>query len=176
MAERLLRSCGGLWNLSSLTRDRAKAFHLSDRSTAVLLAAVELKRRWQSWCARHNRERSIVILARHLAELFSPDHREVLGAVYLNPRKKVLGSAQIFRGRLAASSVDLKPMLREALYLGASGVLLAHCYPSQDADHPQGSAGLVDPVREACEALGLELVDFQVIGHRFMSYRDTRPW
>src|SRR5258707_2862676 len=99
---------------------------------ARLLAAYELARRLVSETIQDRlsffRPADV---ARYL-NLHFAQHQEVMGALYLDVRHRLLGSAEIFRGTMHRAAVEPSIILREALLHAASGVLLFHTHPSGD--------------------------------------------
>jgi DNA repair protein RadC len=169
-AEIVLASVGGdLRRLDEFRFERARALALNDRSTAILLAALEIARRRRVlWEIHSAAEHDVVLLNRYIRSLFAPG--EVLGAVFLGNSRRYLGSLEVFRGKLCESAFDPKPMLREALALGAVGILLAHLDPTHDSVYEDETTSLVcERAYEACKALEIELVDYRIMGTYFTS-------
>ena len=126
-------------------------------SSAALLAAVELACRMAE--ARMpsrqplNRPESI---ARYVALRYLARDQEVLGAIFVDIRNRLLGEREIYRGTLNRAAVEPREILKEGLLRGAAGVVLFHGHPSGDpSPSPRTScspAGWPRPERSSVSA------------------------
>ena len=145
---------------------------------ARLLAAYELARRLASETIQ---DRLSLLqpadVARYLTLHFA-QRQEVMGALYLDVRHRLLGSAEIFRGTMHRAAVEPSIILREALLNAASGVLLFHTHPSGDPTPSAEDLVFTRRMAEAAAIVGIEFVDHFVITHRgrFVSLRERNPW
>lgn len=145
---------------------------------ARLLAAYELARRLASETIQDRltffRPADV---ARYLALHFAR-HQEVMGALYLDVRHRLLGSAEIFRGTMHRAAVEPSVILREALLHVASGVLVFHTHPSGDPTPSAEDLLFTRRMVEAAGIVGIQLVDHLIITHRgkFVSLKERIPW
>ncbi len=170
-----------VYAVSAASAETAPTLGLDELASAALLAAVEIARRRLLWEPLLAGELDEVLLNRYLRGLFGATDQEILGAVLLGTGRNILGAVEVFRGRLTESAFDPKPFLREALCLNASGVLLVLCQPKADsAWRRTETRAVAERAHEACAALGLELVDFRILGTYFVSLREEphpkRQW
>ena len=103
-------------------------------------------------------------IVRYLALRFRDKSQEVLGAIYLDGRQRVIATEEIFRGGIARIYVEPAPILREALARYAASLILFHTHPSGD---PKPSAEDIAFTRRLAEAgmnLGIELLDHLIVG------------
>jgi DNA repair protein RadC len=98
--------------------------------------------------------------------------REHLVAIYLNARHEFLAKHLIAVGGLNQAVIEPRDILSEALKLPCSAVILAHNHPSGDAQPSDEDIKMTQRIAEACDLLGLELIDHLVVtGTSFVSLR-----
>lgn len=100
--------------------------------------------------------------------------QEVMGALYLDRRHGLIRDHEVFRGCLERAAVEPRPILQEALALGATGIVLFHTHPSGDPSPSLEDLAFTRRTADAAEALGLELLDHLVIAgvERWESLRE----
>jgi DNA repair protein RadC len=145
---------------------------------AAVLAAVELGRR----LARAEvREREPLghpaAVASYLNLRYSALDQEVMGALYLDARNRLLGERELFRGALNRAVAEPRRILREGLLAGAAGCIVFHTHPSGDPSPSAEDLAFTRRLAEAGEAVGIRLVDHLVLGGqgRWVSLRE-RGW
>ena len=177
-AQELLSSCGGLAGLLTFDLPTARAQALDDTQAAALLAAVELSRRLATPTEGVGDQlQDPAFAARFLYLRFARSHQEILGAVFLDDFYRPLSALELFRGVRRKLVVNPQPILREALRRNASNVMLFHTHPSGDPTPSQEDRNMTERARQACELLGIELVDHLVLGgDRWISLRRLNPW
>ncbi len=178
LARDLLRDEGGLGGLA--TADPARLIHrgLGGARSAALLAAVEIGRRLAraEWSERDPLAHPAAV-ASYLALRFSALDQEVFGALYLDTRNRHLGERELYRGALNRATVEPRRVLREGLLLGAAGCIVFHTHPSGDPSPSAEDLAFTRKLAEACDAVGIRLVDHLVLGAvgRWVSLRQ-RGW
>lgn len=92
-----------------------------------------------------------------------PD-REVMGALFLNTKNKVAGAEFISVGTLNAALIHPREVYKAAILHNAASIILFHNHPSGDPTPSPEDLRMAKLVREAGEVIGIELLDFLVIG------------
>ncbi len=163
-AASLLRALGGLHGLVGASPAELRAQGVREASLAALLAAVELGvRRARGEIPRGRPLADRAATVRYLWLRYSVPAQEVFGALFLDSRGGLLGEEEFFRGTLTQVAVVPAPVLRAAIAVGASKILLFHTHPSGD---PKPSGPDLLATRRFCEAaelVGLRLVDHLVL-------------
>lgn len=178
-AQALLARVGGLAALVRTDSRVLRFLPLSPQRRVRLAAAVELARRLAR-CeipqrAPMDRPREI---ACYLALRYGSVAQEVMGALFLDCRNRLIALREIFRGATNRCAVEPRAILREALLLGAQALVLFHTHPSGDPSPSAEDYLFTRRIHEASETVGIRLVDHVVVGEvgRWVSLRQRRPW
>jgi DNA repair protein RadC len=179
LAAVLLREHGGLWGLVGAQPATLKRRGLGNAKAAALLAAVEIGRRLarEQLPARHPLTRPAEV-ARYLVLQYQQRDQEVMGALFLDVRHRLIGDKEIFRGTLHRAAVEPREILKECLLRGAAGAVLFHTHPSGDPTPSAEDMLFTRRMAEAAAVVGVELVDHLVLGAtgRWVSLRERAPW
>lgn len=177
LSQRILFSVNN--NLNSLGKltitDLINNFNgIGEAKAITIIAALELgKRRKLSEGEKQIQIRSSEdvydILHPHLGDL---KHEEVW-ILLLNRSNKVIKKAQISKGGITGSSVDIRLIVKEAIDNLATGVILVHNHPSGNI-HPSGADNQITlKLKEACNLLDIILFDHLIICDKnYYSYKD----
>ena len=179
-ARRILREAGGLAGLpASWGGSQVAERQLSAATTARLLVAVEISRRMaRAEIAEREPLSHPAAVARYLAVQRWMGTQEVMGALYLDTRNRLLAERETFRGTLNRAAVEPRPILRQALALAAAGLILYHTHPSGDPAPSAEDLAFTRRIAEAGELVGVRLVDHLIIcpGERWVSLRQRGAW
>ena len=152
---------------------------VGDVQLAALLAAVELACRMAE--ARMP-DRQILsrptAMARYVSLRYGSRDQEVMGAIFVDTRNRLLGEREIFRGTLNRAAVEPREILKEGLIRGAAGVVLFHTHPSGDPSPSAEDILFTRRMAEAGEVVGVRLVDHLIVtaGDRWVSLKDRGAW
>ncbi len=146
---------------------------------AVVLAAVELGRR----LARCRMRRRNLLgrpdaVASYLSLRYAQEDQEVMGALYLDVRNRLIAEGDIFRGTLSRASVEPRTILKKGLLCSASGFILFHTHPSGDPSPSAEDLTFTRRMAEAGELLGVKLLDHMILGSagRWVSLGRRGAW
>lgn len=179
IARDLLRDDRGL--LSLLRGDvaqLAKEHRLGEAALATLLAAVELGRR----IARQDLPSELLdrpeAVAHYLNLRYGHINQEVMGALFVDVRSKLIGEMEAFRGTMVRMAVEPRPILQEALLRGAYGFVIFHTHPSGDPTPSMEDIAFTDRMRDAAATVGIRFADHLILGAggRWISLQRRRPW
>ncbi len=165
MAAELLHETGGLSGLVSLTPESLRRHGLGPAKAASLLAAVEIAARVarEQLGEREPLTRPAEV-ARYLHLRFWARDQEVVGALFLDTRNRLLGDKELFRGTLNRSVADPREILKESLVRGAAAVILFHTHPSGDPTPSESDLLFTRKLKEAAEIVGVRLADHLILG------------
>lgn len=165
MATELLQETGGLSGLVALTPQMLRRRGLGPAKAATLLASLEIASR----VARDQvDEREPMTrpgeVARYLALRYCVRDQEVMGALFLDVRNRLLGEKELFRGTLDRAIVEPREILKECLLRGAAGVIVFHTHPSGDPTPSPEDLRFTKQLKDAGTVVGIRLADHLILG------------
>jgi DNA repair protein RadC len=171
--------CGGLAGLVGIEPEALLRAGLGPAKAASLLAAVELGVRLSraELPERPCLERPAAA-ARYLVLRYGVRDQEVMGALYLDRRQRLLTERELYRGTLSRAAAEPRAILKAGLLAGAAGVLLFHTHPSGDPSPSAEDLAFTRRLAEAAEVVGIPLVDHLILGgtERWISLRERGAW
>lgn len=81
----------------------------------------------------------------------------------LDAKLNALGVEVVHRGTYESCTVDARSILRSAIVLGATSLVVAHNHPSGDAAPSGADLELTRKLHKATQAVGLDLLDHVVV-------------
>ena len=162
-ASTLLTEAGGLTGLLN-TDFPSLCFHgLTEAEAVTVLAAGELSRRQARQELTGDLMTHPASLARYLFLRFGNEDQEVLGALFVDPRCRVIAETEIFRGAMNAIRVNPLAILRHALVRHACGIFLFHTHPGGEPEPSQEDLEFTRRMVNACEVVGFPLLDHMIV-------------
>jgi DNA repair protein RadC len=142
-----------------------RVWRLGKARAASLLAAVELGRR----LARSRlRQRQLLnephLMAEYLYLRYHNPDQEVMGALYLDVRSRLLGEAELHRGTLSRVAVEPRVLLKTGLLHSASAMVMFHTHPSGSPAPSCEDLVFTRRAAAAGELVGIRLVDHIILG------------
>ncbi len=179
LARGLLLEVGSLAALRDATCETLRRRGLGAAKAATLLAAVEVGRRMakaevpERQLMEHPAE-----VARYLILRYGRFDQEMLGAMFLDTRNRLIRDREFFRGTLHRAAVEPRAVLKEGLLCNAANFLLFHTHPSGDPSPSGEDFTFTRRMAQAGELVGIHLLDHMVLGGagRWVSLRDRGAW
>jgi DNA repair protein RadC len=176
LSQRILASVGN--NLSELGRlsipELMEFKGIGEAKAISIAAAMELGRRRRTGEAL---ERKKITSSNSVFEYVQPiigelPHEE-FWILYLNNSNKIIKSAQLSKGGITGTVVDVRLAFKEALQLGAVGIILAHNHPSGTLKPSQADIQLTKKLKTAGESLDIKVLDHLIITEKaYFSFAD----
>lgn len=166
MAEEVLKQSGdSLLRVVETDFQRLRMMSGMGRMRALrLLAAAELGRRVAiAEAAEHDKVLSDGDVVRIMEPMLGGLQHEECWALYLASSGKVLDRVRISQGGVQATVVDCKMVIRRALELLASQIVLVHNHPSGSPEPSSQDRALTERVASAAELFEIRLLDHVVI-------------
>ena len=108
---------------------------------------------------------------RYLLAVLSSETREVMGGLLLDTKNRLIRDAVVFRGTVSHAAVSPSPLFREAILVGAAGVILYHNHPSGDPEPSPEDRATTDRFVAAGREIGIEVRDHLILGRgRWLSF------
>jgi DNA repair protein RadC len=165
LAGDLLRQLGGLAGLTrSSMQELGRIAGIGPTKSSQLHAAIELARR--ALMAPLDREQALRdpgACKPFVHAWLRPQKREVVGALYLDVRNRLISARVIALGGVAGAVVHLGELVREALDLQAASVILAHNHPAGSTDPSDEDLALTQRARAALALVDIRLLDHLIV-------------
>ena len=176
LSQRILASVSN--NLSELGRlsipELMEFKGIGEAKAISIAAAMELGRRRRNGEAL---ERKKITSSNSVFEFVQPiigelPHEE-FWILYLNNSNKIIKSAQLSKGGITGTVVDVRLAFKEASQLGAVGIILAHNHPSGTLKPSQADIQLTKKLKTAGESLDIKVLDHLIITEKaYFSFAD----
>ena len=102
-------------------------------------------------------------LAPRLIARYAHHVQEILGAVYLDSRNRVLREREIFVGSLSSATVSSRDVFRIALAEHASSLIVFHNHPSGDPSPSPQDLAFTRQLVDSGRTLGVEVLDHLIV-------------
>ncbi len=140
----------------------------------TIVAAMELGRRRRRGEAL---ERKKITSSQSVFEYVQPfigelPHEE-FWILYLNNSNKIIKNAQLSKGGITGTIVDIRLVFKEAIQLGAVGVILAHNHPSGTLKPSHADINLTKKLKSAGDSLDIKVLDHLIVTEKaYFSFAD----
>ena len=176
LSQRILGSVDN--NLSELGRLSITDFMafkgIGEAKAISIAAAMELGRRRRTGEALERKKiTSSTSVFEYVQPLIGELPHEEFWVLYLNNSNRILKSAQLSKGGSTGTVVDVRLAFKEALQLGAVGIILAHNHPSGTLKPSQADIQLTKKLKLAGESLDIKVLDHLIITEKaYFSFAD----
>lgn len=110
-----------------------------------------------------------------LSPFFEEFHniREAVYALYLNRANHVIGVLKVSEGSISGCTIDPRLVLKPAIELLASSIILAHNHPSGALKPSNADLEITRKIQKGAELLEMELVDHLILtDESYISFAD----
>ncbi len=135
--------------------------NLSDRERGTLRRAAEILGRYLMITPVMD---SPKVVREFLACKLGHQTREVFAVLYLNAQHELIEYVEEFLGTLTCTSVYPRELIKRALTLNASAIVLAHNHPSGKPEPSAADEALTRSVKRAMEMVDIRTLDHIVVG------------
>ncbi|MGC1516014.1 MAG: JAB domain-containing protein, partial [Maribacter sp.] len=95
--------------------------------------------------------------------------------LYLNNSNKVLHKAQVSKGGITGTLVDVRLVMKQTLELGAVAIILAHNHPSGTLKPSGADKEMTKKIQTAGETLDIKVLDHLIITQKsYYSFADDK--
>jgi DNA repair protein RadC len=113
-------------------------------------------------------------LMAYLQTVMGYEQVEQFRILFLDRKNKLISDEVQQRGTVGHAPVYPREVIKRALILNASALIVAHNHPSGDPTPSRDDVEMTRQLKAAAEAVGLDLHDHVVIGHgRHVSFRSS---
>ena len=128
-----------------------------------ILAAIELGSRKNQADTLSDITVSIDDMGQHLIKKIGNAPQEKLIAIYLNNSYHVISEKIIFIGTVDSATVHPRDILREAIGMSATQILIAHNHPNGSLMFSQNDQEFSLRLQKCCHLIGINLIDHLII-------------
>ena len=176
LCKRILSSTNN--NLSELGKLSIKQLMefkgIGEAKAISIIAALELGRRRRGEEAL---EKKKIASSASVFELMQPiigelEHEE-FWIIYLNNSNKVIHKNQLSKGGITGTLVDVRLVLKNALEVGATGLILVHNHPSGTLKPSEADKQITQKLKTAAQSLDIKVLDHLIITEKaYFSFAD----
>ncbi|MFD0989902.1 DNA repair protein RadC [Mariniflexile jejuense] len=147
---------------------------IGEAKAITIAAALELGRRRRGEEALQKKQ---ISSSKSVFELMQPvigelQHEE-FWIIYLNNSNKVIQKNQLSKGGITGTLVDVRLVLKNALEVGAVGLILAHNHPSGTLKPSEADKQITNKLKVAAESLDIKVLDHLIITENaYFSFAD----
>ena len=176
LAKRLLNKFGSLRAIDSAPiSEICKIGGIGLAKAAQIKAALELGKRFLKESAEKKKSiKNAQDVINYVAEYYGPYLRdakkEFFSIILLDIKNKPIHNLELSMGSINASIVDPKEIIKEATLRSASSIILVHNHPSGDPEPSPEDIETTKLVIQACELVGIKVLDHIIIGRNKEDY------
>jgi DNA repair protein RadC len=178
LSKRILASVdNNLNDLGKLSIKQLMAFKGIGEAKAVsIAAALEMGRRRRGEDSTRIQKIGSSKDVYHLLQPILGDlEHEEFWILFLNNSNKVLYKAQLSKGGITGTLVDVRLVMKRALELGAVAIILAHNHPSGTLRPSAADKQITNKIKVASETLDIKVLDHLIITQKsYYSFADEK--
>jgi len=176
LCKRILASVDNNLNeLGKLSINQLMTFKgIGEAKAITITAALELGRRRR---AEKALQKGKIGSSNSVFELMQPilgdlPHEE-FWILYLNNSNKIIQKSQLSKGGITGTMVDIRLVLKNALEIGATGLILVHNHPSGTLRPSQADKNLTQKLKGASQTLDIKVLDHLIVTEKaYFSFAD----
>ena len=109
-----------------------------------------------------------------LQDRLEHEHVEVCLVLLVNTKHRLLALHELGRGTLDMCIVHPRDVFKVAILANAAGIIVGHNHPSGEPEPSEDDVALCVRLRDAARIIGIELLDFIIVGEgRYFSFKET---
>jgi len=147
---------------------------IGEAKAITIMAALELGRRRRSEEALDKKKIISSVSAFELMQPIIGDlQHEEFWIIYVNNSNKVIQKNQLSKGGITGTLVDVRLVLKNALEVGATGLILAHNHPSGTLKPSEADKQITQKLKAAAQSLDIKVLDHLIITEKaYFSFAD----
>ena len=165
LAKDLLRRFGSLGEVLAASKEQLSEADLSDTTVALLKSVrVAASRLARAPVEKRNALSSMDAVINYCTVAMAYEPVEQFRVLFLDRKNALIRDEAQQKGTVDHTPVYPREVVKRALELSASAVIIVHNHPSGDPTPSAADIDMTRQVQEACQKLGLVLHDHVVIG------------
>ena len=90
--------------------------------------------------------------------------REEFACLFLDTRNRIITLETLFQGTLNSATVHPREVVKKALSLNASSLILCHNHPSGDPNPSQADIRITETLKQALDLVDINVLDHMIVG------------
>lgn len=176
VVDEILDVCNGFNNLLSLTYEELINIKGINKAKALeIMAILEIASRLTKIdeIKEENLDRPEKVVD-WLKFKLGYSNQEQFFIIYLNGRGKVIKSEVLYKGSKNASTIAIDEILRKAILLKSSGIIVSHNHPSGNIKPSSADIDVTNKLIEACKLIGIPLLDHLIVSKNdYFSFKNN---
>ncbi len=166
LGRQLIDHFDGFRNLLSADYSMMKTVPgLGPAKSVLLIAVMEMARRYLSECLERGQQlRSPTDTQNFLLLRLRDYQHEVFACLFLDNKHRVISYEEMFRGTVDSAGVYPREIIKRALQLNASAIILAHNHPSGESDPSAADRAITERIIAAANLIDIRVLDHIVVG------------
>ncbi|HFZ8994778.1 TPA: DNA repair protein RadC [Citrobacter freundii] len=177
LAQETLQRFGSLYGLLSADFAQFRGTGIGIAKYTQLKGIAELARRYYN--VRMSRENLLLspeMTQEFLQSQLAEEEREIFLVIFLDTQHRVIKHSRLFSGTLTHVEVHPREIVREAIKMNASALILAHNHPSGCAEPSKADKLITERIIKCCQFMDIRVLDHLVIGRgEYVSFAE-RGW
>lgn len=147
---------------------------IGEAKAITILAALELGiRRKQTEVSEKPKVSSSKEAFEFIHSLISDINHEEFWVLFLNRSNKIIDKYKISQGGISGTVIDVRLILKKAIELLASSLIICHNHPSGNLDPSENDRKITDKIKIAAQQMDIKLLDHLVIfDNSYFSFND----
>lgn len=176
LGKRILSSVGNLNSLGKLSLSQLMSFKgIGEAKAVTIVAALELGRRQRSeeTLQFNNKVTSSKVVFEIMQPIIGELFHEEFWVIFLNNSSKIISKAQLSKGGITGTIVDVRLVFKLALENRATGLILCHNHPSGSLVPSEADKQITNKLKLAGESLDVKVLDHLIITEtKYYSFAD----
>jgi len=170
LSQKIICNSGGL----NLSLEQLMSFNgIGVAQACKVLAALELGTRKIQTDTLSEKVVSVDDVGQHLINKIGNTPQEKLVVVYLNNSYHVIDEKIIFIGTIDQATVHPRDILREAIQMSATQIVVAHNHPNGSLMFSKNDQDFSLRLKKGCQLIGINLIDHLIITKKAYSSLKT---
>ncbi|TNJ43778.1 DNA repair protein RadC [Tamlana fucoidanivorans] len=147
---------------------------IGEAKAITIVAALELGRRRRGEEALEKKKiTSSVSVFEIMQPIIGDLPHEEFWIIYMNNSNKVLQKQQLSKGGITGTLVDVRLVLKTALEVGATGLILSHNHPSGTLKPSEADKQITQKLKVAAKSLDIVVLDHLIVTEKtYFSFAD----
>lgn len=154
--------------------DLTKTKGIGPAKGVTIVAALELGRRRKDAEVKEVKKISSSRDAYHILYPYLSDlNHEEIWVLLMNRSNQVVSKMLMSKGGISSTVIDVRLILREALNVYASGIILGHNHPTNNCMPSEQDIRITKKLKEAAKLMDINLLDHLILcGDKYYSFAD----